>query len=174
MKKAKGVKNSEKRNKADNPFWGVLRISMGWIFLWSFFDKLFGLGFATSPDKAWIAGSSPTYGFLALATKGPFSDFFRALAGNPLVDWLFMLGLLFIGLALIFGVGINIASISGIIMLLLMWLAALPPQYNPMLDEHIIYSLILILFIKIKEVESFSIANTKWVRQIVVKHPYLR
>jgi len=34
---------------------GILRISFGLIFLWAFFDKLFGLGFATASDKSWIA-----------------------------------------------------------------------------------------------------------------------
>ena len=36
---------------------GLLRISIGLIFLWAFFDKLFGLGFATSFDKSWLAGN---------------------------------------------------------------------------------------------------------------------
>ena len=26
---------------------GILRVAMGWTFLWAFIDKLFGLGFAT-------------------------------------------------------------------------------------------------------------------------------
>ena len=30
--------------------WGALRIVFGWIFLWAFLDKLFGLGFATRPS----------------------------------------------------------------------------------------------------------------------------
>ncbi len=28
--------------------WGIFRLGMGWIFLWAFFDKLFGLGYATA------------------------------------------------------------------------------------------------------------------------------
>jgi thiosulfate dehydrogenase [quinone] large subunit len=30
--------------------WGVLRLAMGWIFLWAFLDKLLALGFATGRD----------------------------------------------------------------------------------------------------------------------------
>ena len=43
----------------------ALRLVMGFIFLWAFFDKVFGLGFATTTDKAWIYGMSPTTGFLS-------------------------------------------------------------------------------------------------------------
>ena len=32
--------------------WATLRIVMGWIFLWPFLDKTFGLGFATPADRA--------------------------------------------------------------------------------------------------------------------------
>ena len=47
----------------------MLRFAMGFIFLWAFFDKVFGLGFATTADKAWIRGGSPTTGFLANADR---------------------------------------------------------------------------------------------------------
>ena len=61
---------------------------MGFIFLWAFLDKTFGLGVATPADKAWIAGGSPTTGFLSNAVQGPFATFFNSLAGVPVVyDW---------------------------------------------------------------------------------------
>ncbi len=37
--------------RKESYIWGALRIAMGWIFLWSFLDKLFGFGFSTSPDR---------------------------------------------------------------------------------------------------------------------------
>ena len=55
------------------PIFVLLRLSMGWLFLWGFLDKTFGLNFATTPEDAWLAGGSPTYGFLSYATKGPFA-----------------------------------------------------------------------------------------------------
>ena len=124
---------------------GFLRISLGFIFLWSFLDKLFGLNFSTPADKSWLFGVSPTLGFLS-NSQGPFSGFYKAIAGNILVDWLFMLGLLLIGLALILGICIKIASYSGSLMLILIYLASLPLKHNPIVDEHIIYLLVLILF----------------------------
>jgi len=127
--------------------WGLLRISLGWVFLWAFLDKLFGLGFTTTTEGAWLSGGSPTLGFLKFATKGPFAEIFQGMAGSVLVDWLFMLGLLLIGSALILGIMIKLASLGGIVMMLLMYLAALWPEHNPIVDEHIIYALVLFLFL---------------------------
>ena len=124
--------------------WTALRIGMGWLFLWPFLDKLFGLGFSTAPEDAWIAGGSPTFGYLKFATSGPLAPIFQSLAGHPVVDWLFMLGLLSIGLALLLGIGVRIAGYAGAVMVLLMWLSSLPPEHNPFLDEHVVYMLILI------------------------------
>ena len=134
----------------------VLRIFMGLTFLWPFLDKLFGLGFTTAADKSWLLGNSPTYGFLAMATKGPFAFAFKAIAGNIFVDWLFMIGLLFIGVGLIFGVAMRISCYSGTLLLVLMWLAVLPPEHNPVIDEHIIYGLMLIILTKMKTPYSLS------------------
>ncbi|MFA6076456.1 MAG: hypothetical protein WC735_00035 [Candidatus Paceibacterota bacterium] len=123
-----------------------LRFVMSFIFLWAFFDKTFGLGFATTAEKAWIHGGSPTTGFLSFGVKGPFTEIFHSLAGVAVVDWLFMLGLLFIGLTLLFNKYVLWGAIAGIIMMLLMWLAVLFPENNPIIDEHIVYALVLALF----------------------------
>ena len=125
---------------------GFLRIALGWMFFWAFIDKLLGLGFATKADKSWIDGVSPTVGFLKFAAKGPFANMFHALAGTMVVDWLFMLGLLGIGLALILGIGMRVASWSGFAMVVLMWMVVLPPANNPILDDHIVYALVFAWF----------------------------
>jgi thiosulfate dehydrogenase (quinone) large subunit len=135
------------QNKTQYVF-GLLRLVMGWIFLWAFIDKVFGLGFSTTPDKAWLLGISPTTAFLKFGVHGPFTTFYQSLAGVPLVDWLFMLGLLFIGLALISGIFMRLAGFSGIIMLFLMYTAiGISPTTNPFIDEHIIYILIMIILV---------------------------
>ncbi|MEK7219297.1 MAG: hypothetical protein AAB687_01315 [Patescibacteria group bacterium] len=123
----------------------VLRLVMSFIFLWAFFDKVFGLGFATIADKAWINGGSPTYGFLSIAAKGPFASIFHNLAGMPIVDWLFMGGLLFVGLTLLFNKYVKLGCVAGVLMLVLMYLALLFPVNNPIIDDHIIYALVLLL-----------------------------
>ena len=151
----------------------LLRITLGLIFFWAFIDKVFGLGFATTTDKSWLKGASPTIGFLKFGTKGPFVEIFQAMAGNPLVDWLFMLGLLFIGLALIFGVGVRIASVSGVILMLLMWLAVLPKQNHPFSDEHIVYALTLLIFTCTHPGRYLGIGNRWSETALVQKHPWL-
>lgn len=135
--------------------WIFLRLSLGLIMLWAFFDKLFGLGFDTCRDvktgavqylcdKAWLYGGSPTTGFLKFGVHGPFAEIFHKMAGSVLIDWLFMLGLLFVGLALVLGILNKLAGYIGALMMLLMYLALLPPQHHPFLDEHIIYLIIFL------------------------------
>ncbi|MDA2805086.1 DoxX family membrane protein [Nocardiopsis suaedae] len=122
----------------------VLRLSIGWIFLWAFLDKLFGLGFATPADGAWTAGGSPTYGFMAEAASGPFAGLYGSFAGAVWADWLFMAGLLGIGLAFLLGIGMRIAAAAGALMLVLMWTAVLPPPNNPFMDDHLVMALAMV------------------------------
>lgn len=155
-------------------FWALLRLGIGWIFFWAFIDKLFGLGFATQPEKAWIHGGSPTLGFLTYATKGPFAGFYQSLAGSTIVDWLFMLGLLFIGLALLLGVGVRIAAYSGTLMFLLMYTAVLLPENNPLIDDHIVYSLVLMGLSFVKSGRYLGLGKWWSKTRIVRKHPFLK
>jgi thiosulfate dehydrogenase (quinone) large subunit len=121
----------------------ITRISLGWVFLWAFLDKTFGLGFATEAEKAWVNGGSPTYGFLNFGTEGAYFHTFFAGLASPAADWLFMIGLLGIGAALILGIGMRIAAVSGALMMVLMWAAVLPLANNPFMDDHLVYALVL-------------------------------
>ncbi len=123
----------------------IARVMVGFVFLWAFVDKLFGLGFATKPAAAWLAGGSPTTGFLKFGVNpdSPFKDVFTSLAGQVWVDWLFMLGLLGIGLALVLGIGLRVAAVTGTLLLLMMWAAEIPLENNPVIDDHIVYALVL-------------------------------
>ena len=138
-------------------FWGVLRLSIGWVFLWAFLDKLLALGFATGRnpetgvvdrfgDSAWINGGSPTDGFLenGLHTKAPFTDFYASLAGSPVIEWLYMLSMAGIGLALILGVATRLAAGAGILWMAMFYTAsAIWPENNPFMDDHVIYAIVL-------------------------------
>ncbi len=131
--------------KTQNIAFKLLRYVMSFIFLWAFADKTFGLGFATKASNAWIEGGSPTTGFLSNAVQGPFVDFFHNLAGVAIVDWMFMLGLLFVGLTLLFNKYIKWGALAGSVMMALMYMALIQPENNPLVDEHIVYILVLIL-----------------------------
>ena len=148
---------------------GILRLIMGLIFLWAFIDKLFGLGFATTPDQSWLAGGSPTAGFLKFGVHGPLAGFFNSLAGIGAIDWLFMLGLAFIGISLTFGILTKLGSFSAILMLILMYLAVgLPPANNPFIDEHLVYILIMIIFMLTEPGRYFGFGNA-WSRTNIVQ-----
>jgi len=122
-----------------------LRLALGWVFLWAFLDKLFGLGHETPSAGAWINGGSPTKGFLGKAVSGPFESFYHGFAGAAWADWLFMLALAGIGIALILGVGMRIAATAGTVLLVAMWTAVLPPENNPFMDDHLIYAGVIVL-----------------------------
>src|SRR4029450_12367167 len=102
----------------------VSRIVIGFTFLWAFMDKLFGRGFATPAERAWINGGPPAQGFIK-AIDGPFRDVFQIVA-NPVGDLLFMAGLLRIGVALIAGAGLRIAAVAGTLLMLFMFMAEWP------------------------------------------------
>jgi thiosulfate dehydrogenase [quinone] large subunit len=131
-----------------------LRLAIGFEFLWAFLDKTFGLGYSTAHAKAWIHGGSPTSGFLSHADAGPLHGMFHSMAGVAFVDWLFMLGLLGVGLALVLGVAIRPAALFGSVMLAFMYVAVWTPakvaagqptaSTNPIIDDHIVSILGLI------------------------------
>ncbi|MFF5113778.1 hypothetical protein [Streptosporangium sp. NPDC000095] len=123
--------------------WAIARISLGWIFLWAFLDKTFGWGFATPAERAWINGGSPTTGFLKGTGENALGGVFGGLAGQAWVDWLFMLGLLGVGAALLLGAGLRVAAVAGGLMMVLMWAAELPLQTNPFMDDHLVYAVVL-------------------------------
>ncbi len=49
--------SDQRRPTGERFLWGILRLLMGWVFFWSFLDKLFGLGFPADPGSGWIDGS---------------------------------------------------------------------------------------------------------------------
>ena len=164
---------------------GLLRITIGSIFLWAFLDKLFALGFTTGrlesggidffgPD-AWINGASPTEGFLAFGTKGPFAEFFQGLAGQAWVDWAFMGGLFLIGTALILGIGMRLAAIGGVTLLMSMYLAsAIWPEHHPVVDDHVVYSIALIAMAYVGAGRYLGLGR-RWEKTALVKrYPVLK
>lgn len=159
----------------DKYFWGILRLLMSWTFLWNFSTRTFGLGFDVTPQKAWINGTSPTFGFLKFTSKGVFASFYQSLAGNPIVDWIFMIGLLLIGLSLLLGIGIKIAGYSGALFFALIYTAAyMPPDRNPFLDQHIYYMVLFIAFANVDAGDYLGFGSW-WSRtQLVQKIPFLK
>jgi thiosulfate dehydrogenase [quinone] large subunit len=122
----------------------LARLSLGWVFLWAFLDKLLGLGHETASKQAWMNGGHPTRGFLKFTSRGPLKGFYQHIAGAAWVDWLFMIALAGVGIALVLGIGMWAAAVAGALLLVLMWSAVLPPENNPFMDYRLIFALLII------------------------------
>ncbi len=165
-------------------YWAIARMTLGVMFFWAFLDKLFGLGFATCKnvesgtvillcEQSWLGGGSPTAGFLEFATRGPLAGLYQSLAGNAFIDTLFMTGLCLIGLALIAGVGIRIAVYSGVLLMAMMWSSMLPPENNPIIDEHIIYIIVLMGILSANSKQKWGLREVWKNQSIVQRFPIL-
>ncbi len=162
------------REKATRYVLAGLRLALGWTFLWAFLDKMLGLGHETAAKNAWINGGSPTKGFLSFGAAGPFKGFYNEIAGAAWADWLFMLGLLGIGVALLLGIGTRIAAVAGGILLVMMWTAVLPPENNPFMDDHLIYTGLLAVLALVGAGNTLGLGKA-WARlPIVQRLPWLK
>lgn len=156
----------------------VLRIAVGSTFLWAFLDKTFALGFHTGynqegtldrfGDAAWINGGSPTNGFLSFGAEGPFADFYHSIAGAVWADWLFMLGLFGIGTALILGIGMRAATAAGVLLYVMMWTVVLPPENNPVIDDHLIGAITLVVLLLLSAGDTWGLGR-RWRSTDLVK-----
>lgn len=114
----------------------LLRIGIGWVFFYAGWSKV--VTFFTAA-KDWTAAGYLTH------LPGPFADFFSGMAGNALVGNLNAYGLLLVGIALIFGVLVRWAAFWGIAIMLLYFFSGFPPEHAFVIDDHIIYSLVLLV-----------------------------
>ncbi|MGY4645092.1 DoxX family protein [Cellulomonas sp. URHB0016] len=159
------------------------RLATGFIFLWAFLDKTFGLHYSTgapvaegAPSLAWINGGTPSQGFMKFAAIGPFKDLFASMAG-PVTDWLFMLAMLGVGVAVMLGIGLRVSAVAGSLVMLLMWVAEWPliqGSNNPLVDYHVIYALVLVLCATLLAGDTWGLGR-RWARlPIVQRNGWLR
>ncbi|WP_406335072.1 hypothetical protein [Streptomyces sp. NBC_00203] len=162
-----------------------LRLLTGFVFLWAFLDKTFGFGYATPSGKGWADGSSPTEGFLGGVAAGPMESTFHSWAGDTWADWLFMAGLLGIGLALIGGIALRLAAVAGTALMALMWIAEWPPakhlsdgsasmSTNPFVDYHLIYAVVLIALALVAAGDTLGVGKLWAKLPFVRNHGWLR
>jgi thiosulfate dehydrogenase [quinone] large subunit len=164
---------------------GALRLIVGWTFLWAFLDKMFALGFSTGRDPetgavdrfgdaAFIHGASPTEGFLKFGADGPFAGFYHAIAGAALTDYAFMFGLLAIGVSLSLGIFRVLGTVAGVTMFIMMWSVVLPPENNPLVDDHILGAA-AVLVLGLFGATHYLGLGRWWERQTIVqRYPVLR
>jgi len=107
--------SSSKLHKWEAVVVTILRMAIGWHFLYE--------GIAKIAIDGWSSQA-----FLA-STTGFFSPFYHWIAASPaivVVDWLNIIGLILIGLALFFGCFVKLAAACGALLLLLYYFA-FPP-----------------------------------------------
>ena len=120
----------------------LLRISLGALMFYAGITKVL--------DPAWSAA-----GYLTGAKT--FSVFFQYLAQPdllPFIDLINEWGLTLLGVSLILGIFVRLSSVLGAVLILLYYFPILQfPYPNPhsyIVDEHIIYALILLYFAAVK------------------------
>jgi hypothetical protein len=74
--------------------------------------KITGSGAVTAAAHAGLPRHGAAY---------PFADFYHSITGAAWVDWLFMIGVLGVGIALAVGIGMRIAAATGALLYVLMW-----------------------------------------------------
>lgn len=137
----------------------LLRLAMGGMFFYSGVDKLLN-EFTAS-------------GFLTKATSGPFSEIYMSMAGNGTVDMLVIWGEIMIGVALILGIFARFASYMGSLMMLLFYLAVLPPEHG-YISEHIIYILVFGVIAIFATGRKFGVDKYIERHSLVKKHRYFK
>ena len=115
----------------------LLRIGTGWMMFYAGMTKVL--------NPAWSAA-----GYLTNAAT--FTGFYAWLASPallPFINFMNEWGLTLLGISLILGIGVRLSSVLGAALMLLYYFPVLEFPYlehSYLVDEHIIYALVLILF----------------------------
>jgi thiosulfate dehydrogenase [quinone] large subunit len=115
----------------------IIRLTLGWLMLYAGWAKIF--------NDSWTAAP-----FLLSAKS--FSEIYAALAAPavlPAVQFTNQWGLFFLGLSLITGIWVRLSAPLGAMLMILYYLPGLSFPYvshGLLIDEHIIYALLLIAF----------------------------
>ncbi len=116
----------------------VLRVTMGWFMFYAGITKVL--------DPAWSAEGyiKGTKNFVWLY------ELFLHPVVLPIVNFINAWGLTLLGVSLVLGLLVRWSTIPGVVLMFLYYMAALdfpyPNSHALIVDEHIIYSLVLLLF----------------------------
>ena len=117
------------------PFGLLLRLLMGWIFLWAGFDKAIN-GFTAE-------------GFLLHATSGPLKDWFTSLGGDAttlsVIDPLVTYGQILMGTAIALGIAMRLALFFAAVQMFLFYIAQFPPEHDLFVDYYIVYIVVYLM-----------------------------
>lgn len=144
----------------------LLRIATGWMMFYAGITKVL--------NPEWSAA-----GYLRNAKT--FTGFYQWLTQPsllPVINFINEWGLTLLGISLILGIGVRLSSILGAILMLLYYFPILDfPYPNPhsfLVDEHIIYILVLLLFASLRAGRVWGLENWCSNLPICSKFPRLR
>lgn len=143
----------------------MTRISLGWLFFYSGITKILTPGWSAE-------------GYLTHAKT--FAGFFAWLASPgllPIVNFLNEWGQLLLGISLILGIGVRLSSVLGAVMMLLYYFPASKfpfVEHGFIVDEHIIYGFILLLFAALRAGRVWGLENWCSNLPICSRFPKLR
>ncbi len=126
--------------RAEQTLLVLLRVAMAWVFLYAASHQVFVPGWSAT---GFLAHTKTFHGLFALFT-GPVI--------GPIVSFAVEYGHLLIGLSLLFGLATRASSIAAILLMILYWMAHMDFPFisdtnNFLVDEHIVYALVLGLLI---------------------------
>jgi len=144
----------------------ALRLSLGWLFFYAGITKVLNPNWTA---EGYLRGAKTFFGF------------YQWLAGPdilPVVNFLNEWGLTLIGISLIVGIGVRLSSLLGALLMLLYYFPVLDfPYPNPhsyLVDEHIIYALVLLLLASFRAGRVWGLENWCSNLPICSKFPRLR
>lgn len=144
----------------------LLRVASGWLFFYAGITKVLNPAWSAEGFLRGAKNFTGFYHWLATPNILPFTNFMN--------EW----GLTILGLSLILGVGVRITSILGAVLMLLYYIPRLDfPYPNPqsyIVDEHIVYALLLIYFAVIRAGRTLGLENWCSNLPLCTKFPKVR
>ena len=112
----------------------LARVAMG--------ASMIGLGLRLFIGGGWDAWNSVGVVLPSTYPRGPIGQIFLNFWGNYFVIQLLIWSAVLIGLALVFGVAVRLASYGGMLIMLMMYLAVIPPS-SVIVNQQLMYILVL-------------------------------
>lgn len=105
--------------------------------------SLIGLGLRLFVGGGWDAWNSIGVVLPTTYPRGPIGDIFLNFWGNQFVIQLLIWSSVLVGVALVLGIAVRLASYGGILIMLMFYLAVIPPS-SVILNQHIMYILVFL------------------------------
>lgn len=114
----------------------IMRFAMGFL--------IFTLGFRLLTEGGWNAWVQ-IGGFLPKRVSGPFGDIFLSFWENQIILHLVIWSSMAIGVAMVLGLFVRLASFGGALLMLTFYISNVPPQFG-WVNQQLIFFLIFSLF----------------------------